>query len=487
MIFKILQEIATTPGMNDKIKILETYKDNENLKKICWYAYSPTINYWVKNFEIPMDMGHPDNDISKTFPLLDDLSNRVYTGNEAKSQIFNKLIPINYVEKKLFVAIINRDLRCGLSIKSINKVWPKLIEEPPYMRCSGKDQLKKIKYPAKIDQKCDGMFVNVIYKEGEISYMTRNGNKFKLKCLTEELLHNIHDHEVKTNDKFGDFVLHGEFLIEGDEGSVEKRKIGNGLINSLIKKEQTLESLDKKLLAAKSGLAVGKITREITEKIIEFDSTDKRIIFVGWDWVTYEGWLAREYNRPYMERFENLSNLTTSSHVKLVDYKIVNSYDEAIEFYQMQIDNGFEGAVLKNLDFYWKSHDSPYQIKLKSEKECELIVTGFEFGDRNTKFHDGIGALSAMSSCGMVRVSVGSGFDLQERGYERVDQNDSSAGIRLIPNFDLNQYTGKIITVRYNELIKSEGKDTWSLFLPRFIEVREDKTEADSFEKIKKI
>jgi hypothetical protein len=38
---------------------------------------------------------------------------------------------------------------------------------------------------------------------------------------------------------------------------------------------------------------------------------------------------------------------------------------------------------------------------------------------------------------------------------------------------------GKIAAVKYNEVITSKGKDTKSLFLPVFLEIREDKDTAD--------
>ena len=38
---------------------------------------------------------------------------------------------------------------------------------------------------------------------------------------------------------------------------------------------------------------------------------------------------------------------------------------------------------------------------------------------------------------------------------------------------------GKIITVKYNEVIQDKKKDKKSLFLPIFVEIRLDKTKAD--------
>jgi len=40
---------------------------------------------------------------------------------------------------------------------------------------------------------------------------------------------------------------------------------------------------------------------------------------------------------------------------------------------------------------------------------------------------------------------------------------------------------GKIVAVKYNEVIKDKHSGYHSLFLPIFLEVREDKEEADTF------
>ena len=42
----------------------------------------------------------------------------------------------------------------------------------------------------------------------------------------------------------------------------------------------------------------------------------------------------------------------------------------------------------------------------------------------------------------------------------------------------------KILTVKYNEKIKSPSKDLYSLYLPIFIEIRDDKIIANTLEEI---
>jgi len=48
-------------------------------------------------------------------------------------------------------------------------------------------------------------------------------------------------------------------------------------------------------------------------------------------------------------------------------------------------------------------------------------------------------------------------------------------------NFIILSMIGQIIEVKYNELIQND-KDEWSLFLPIFLSVRNDKTEANSLD-----
>jgi hypothetical protein len=77
-----------------------------------------------------------------------------------------------------------------------------------------------------------------------------------------------------------------------------------------------------------------------------------------------------------------------------------------------------------------------------------------------------IGSLCCESADGVVKVYVGSGFTDEQR------------------NAPPSDYYGKIISVKYNARIKNNNGEE-SLFLPVFLEIREDKEVADSSIKIK--
>lgn len=464
----IIEKLKATSSTNEKIEILKQNKDNEILKKILVYTYSPLINYYVKDFYWNREPNEVYLSKEHIFQVLDRLSSRTVTGNTARaelSELARELEP--YAEREILAKIINRDLDCGINVKSINKVFPNLIPTVPYMRCSGGSEIDRIKYPAIIQRKADGIFCNAVIRNGKVKFFTRNGTEFSL-----DKIGNV----VERFGKFGDFhddgiVLNGELLVTDDEGYEISRKEGNGLINSLIKKDQTLESLRVKAVDAKSLRAAAKLNHEIETKELEYSNTDVSLKYVVWDIIPYDEWVQGEFNMSYSIR---LAHLKVSMEAmgeygcfRLIETREVSSLEEAQEFYKEQIEQGYEGAILKNLNGVWKNHTSPNQVKMKAEKDCDLKIIGFEEG--SGKYIGKLGSLICISSDEKLKVNVGSGLSDADREK------------------DFSDLFGKIITVRYNEVIESASKDTKSLFLPRVAElIRIDKTEADSLEKILK-
>ena len=105
---------------------------------------------------------------------------------------------------------------------------------------------------------------------------------------------------------------------------------------------------------------------------------------------------------------------------------------------------------------------------MKLVVDCDLKIVGYEEG--KGKYEDSVGSVVAETSDELLQVSV-SGFDDATR--QLIHENREG----LI---------GNVITVRFNNIMepKEEG-EKYSLFLPRFVEFRTDKTEADSLERVK--
>ena len=127
--------------------------------------------------------------------------------------------------------------------------------------------------------------------------------------------------------------------------------------------------------------------------------------------------------------------------------------------------SGKEGVVLKNPTAIWKDGTSKEQIKMKLVCDCDLKVVGFDEGEG--KYLGNLGSVVCESSDGMLRTNV-SGFNDKTRSEIWKHRED---------------YLGKIITVKFNDVMIKEGQKA-SLFLPRFVEFRDDKSESDTLEQI---
>ena len=77
------------------------------------------------------------------------------------------------------------------------------------------------------------------------------------------------------------------------------------------------------------------------------------------------------------------------------------------------------------------------------------------------------------------------GLSDEQRGFRRLDPNDSSKGIVLKEGWDNNCYNGLIVNIKYNMLSKDKsGKP--SLSLPNVVEFRNDVVVAETYEEIVK-
>jgi ATP-dependent DNA ligase len=138
----------------------------------------------------------------------------------------------------------------------------------------------------------------------------------------------------------------------------------------------------------------------------------------------------------------------------------IETPDQIASIYKNIIDQGGEGVICKNDEVY-ECKRSKSWVKFKEVNECDLIITGWYPGEG--KREGFIGGFFCEDSEGIIKVKVGSGFtdhDLQE--------------ISKDPDSHIN----KVCSVLYNVIINDKNNN-WSLFLPRFVELRHDKDVAD--------
>jgi ATP-dependent DNA ligase len=442
MILSILQELEANNSRNFKIELLTKHKDNELLKEVCRLANDPFTQFYQRKIPeyTPLD-DFPTFILDYAIERLSILSTRTLTGNAAVAHLHTLLSSVTPEDAKVIERIIQKDLKCGVNTSTINKVWKNLIPEFPCMLCSPFEQklVDKIVFPAIVQKKEDGMRFNAIVKfdddfYGTVEFRSRNGKEITL-------LGNLEQEFIDL--AYGkDLVFDGELLVydtmETDsKGNICDRQTGNGILNKAVK---------------------GTISKE----------ESNRVVATLWDQIPYEDFIAGKCDQPYTYRFKRLLYLIDRCDVyrkiELVETFDVHSLEQTQTIFQNYLDDGDEGIILKDPNSLWENKRSKGQIKFKAELDCDLKVVSVIGG--TGKYADAIGSLYCESTDGVVKVYVGSGFNDEQRSAPPSD------------------YYDKIIAVKYNARIKNvQGEE--SLFLPIFLEVRNDKETADMSNKIK--
>jgi DNA ligase-1 len=476
-ILDIISEMNRDNSNTHKLSVLNENSNHQNFLKVLFYTYNEMYQYYItpKSFK-----SKPASDVGISFDgvinLLDDLRMR-----KIRPLQVNDMIPyMSQAEFEVFTLILDRNLKIKVDAKSINKIIPGFIPVTSYMRCSLPKDGNEIEFPCFSQIKSDGMFVNVVCNDKAVEVFSRNGKPIPLdaKGLIKSFNHSLYEN----------WVFNGELLVY-ENGKPLNRQTGNGLISSLAKKVQTELNLEEKIATAKSEKARAKLQEELNDNYAEWAKTDANIVMHIWDLLPVENWISGDtYEVKYKDRFATLVSMFDSSDekVQLIETIVCDSLEEIQNHYNKVREEGEEGTIIKNFHGFWENKTSKNQIKQKAEKEVELICIGWNPGDPSSEFKEGIGSLIMESSCGRVKVNV-SGLKRHERGLQPKDAEDLTLGLERIPGFDFDKYNGKIFTVRYNEVLTKKDSDIVSLFLPRIVEERMDKSIADDYSYIIKV
>lgn len=437
-VFGLIESIANTPGKNDKIAMLKACESSDTLKKALQMAYDPTISYGIRR--VPSrsalrDEGELFND--QTWNILCQMRDRTLTGSAMLAAVAFELDRLSLFSADLFKRIMLKDMRAGFSEETCNKVWPGLLPDFPYMRCSLPAKAKfadwQIETEGAVSQeKQDGMFLNVDHEaSGAVFIYSRQGSMFPMEKFEElsAAISNTFDADTQT---------HGECLVLRD-GVVLAREIGNGVLNSVLKGGDFAEN--------------------------------ERPIFVAWDQIPLEAVKPKgKCMTPYKTRLTGVIKQLRASPTKLLtltDTRFVKSLREAYQHCAEILARGGEGTIIKRVTAIWKDGTSAEQIKLKLEFEVDLEVVGIVPGKANGKNAGRAGSLTCLTKCRNLLVDVAIKGEAMR---DAVDANPEA-------------FIGKIMPVVANLILKpSESNPGHSLFLPRFSQTtpRPDKTIADS-------
>jgi len=431
---EFLNSLAANTSRNFKIEQLNAQSDNETLREVIRLALDPFTQFYQRKIPQYEQVYKTTFTLEWALEELYVLSSRELTGNKAIEHLSYVLSNLTSDNAKVIERIIAKDLKCGVDVSTVNKVWSGLIPEYPCMLCSPFEQklVDKIKFPAYAQMKMDGMRFNAIVRDGKCEFRSRNGKEILL-------LGNLEQEFIRLAGSI-DCVFDGELLVmlPGDHQFTD-RQTGNGILNK-----------------------ANKGTISIEEAAMVHASV--------WDLIPYVQFTDGYCQTPYAKRFSTLEQIVNKQKsegkkIWIVSSEIVQTIEEAQSIFQNYLSLGHEGIILKDGAGVWEDKRSKTQIKFKGELECDLKIVAVEEG--SGKAAGMLGAIVCESADGIVKVNVGSGFsDAQRKQYWKENLVD------------------RIVAVKYNSRIKNKaGED--SLFLPVFIELRDDKDVADTTKVIK--
>lgn len=305
---------------------------------------------------------------------------------------------------EMFRLILGGSLKAGVSTTTINKAYPGLI--PTYPLMLAKD-IKIPKYPILGSTKFDGVRLIAKNYGNRVEIITRQGKVFPLRSLQEEV------------SRLYPGVYDGELVI-GD------------------------------------GLQAGrtKITGYVNRVLLGNATSIPEYTFCIFDYIPLEDWDAQESLKPFNTRYTDLASQMPYTgrvgNIRLVKQEYLLNDREVESLFNDRLEKGFEGIILRyeNDNYVWKRSEA--LIKKKAINDCKLRCVGVTAG--TGKYEGLIGALICEGKVQGkdIKVKLGSGLTDHDR-YEPPEA-----------------YTGQIIDVEYNDIIKPANKDQYSLFLPRF-------------------
>lgn len=415
-----------------------------NFLTLVKYAYDPYITFGVK--KVPMTDGYigMENPWEDFIELLDKLRNRDLTGNRARDEINFMSQRFDSEEWTFCASVIKKDLRCGASEKTFNKICKGSKYEIPEFGCQlalnsedHKDSLVGKKY---VEKKLDGtrmlLVVEPIYdpltgfRDYTFTAYSRNGKVYENfdhigKALCDQLVALIPSESSYKWARTG-FVLDGEVMSSD--------------FQSLMKQARRKKDVD------------------VTG--IEFN------VF---DFVPLIDFRRGFWNANQVKRKEALSTFSDvfagTGCINLMDYEEIDLYTDAGKdrlkvLSEESIKNGYEGVIVKAINAPYECKRSQFWLKWKMVYSYDLMIVGIEEG---TGKHTGkLGAFVCEgideASGKHIVVNVGSGFTDEERELY----------------FD-QKMIGKMVEIDA-DAITQNADGTYSLRFPRFNRIRNDKS-----------
>ena len=411
---KIIIELESNNSRLFKESVIERNLHNKEFQEGLSMCLDPLITFGVK--QVPESKEKTNHLSWKEFKeKINLLVDREKTGHAARDLIIELMKRSSDDQwNNWYRRILIKDLRCGVSQKTVNNVAKRMNLDfcIPVFSCmlahDGAKHPKKIIGECLVEYKYDGVRVIAIVKKGNATLYSRNGKIFSNFPHIEEAL---------SSSKYNNLVFDGE-VMSNDFQELMKQVHRKSGANT---KDAYLALFDILPL------------NEFNNGVSKLNSIERK------------------------EVLRKLDNNFKDS-IKLVDYEVIdfdNPKGQA-KFAKMNkeaLEMGYEGLMIKPKNDLYECKRSHAWLKIKPFIEVTLKVTSIQEG---TGKHEGkLGAFTVEGTDDgkFFSLSVGSGLTDEDR------EKFWLAKDKLV---------GRLIEIRADAITQSLDSETYSLRFPRF-------------------
>ena len=394
----------------------------------CYQAYNPFYTFNVKQVPETEGLEGRANPWPRFWGLLEALRTRSTTGNRAREAIAELSQDFDSDEWNILARrVIIKDLRCGISEKTLNKVLGKTEWRIPVFSCQlaqdSTDQPRKLRGTKRLEVKLDGVRVLAVVSGAGCVLYSRNGKQFDNFPQIAEFVAEHRSAFQRGNANGGSFVLDGEIVGES--------------FQKLMKQAHR-----------KSDARTDGMTYHVFDYIplVDFER--------GY-------WNAQQRKRLAVLEASQ-AHLPESGCVQImpgleVDLDTAEGHDIMRRFAEASVEQGYEGIMIKSVDAPYECKRTDFWMKWKPTITVDLNIVGFEEGTGRN-----LGRLGALICEGedngrRIRVNVGSGLSDSNRDEYWTARDE---------------LLGHLVEVQADAVTQNQD-GSYSLRFPRFLRFRD--------------
>jgi DNA ligase-1 len=392
----------------------------------CQMALDPMVTFGLK--QVPEKTDDTGSGLPRELflELCRQLTTRTATGNYARELVIQVMKMATQEEWNWWYRrILIKDLRCGVSEKTINKAVEKINANyiVPTFACQlahdSANHEGKLAGQKLIEVKLDGVrVISVVWPDGRVLQFSRNGKELvNFEHIKQELALNASTFTEP-------MVLDGEVMSSSFQDLMKQVHRKDNVAAS----DAVLWLFDAVPLSAFEAGAY---------KVKQRDRSS---------------WLHNWYDTKLTKSMTNVRCLDQAT----IDLDTEEGQRLFLMYNKSAIENGFEGIMIKDLDAAYECKRSAAWLKLKPFIEVSLEVVDFEEGTGRNAGRLGAIICEGEDDGRRIRVNVGSGFSDSNRDSYWTERD------RMVK---------QIVEVRADAVTQNQD-GTYSLRFPRFIRFR---------------